>query len=97
MKTHKTSIQPILDVLVEYSAYKGCRGHCDKYGAPEEPDDPPSLEINHVWLVAASKTNKDIDIVDFLDDSEIEELTADIEAELMEEPPDFDDSPPHHD
>jgi len=37
----------------------------------------------HVWLVAASKTNKDIDIVDFLDDSEIEELPLTSKPSLM--------------
>lgn len=32
-------------VTVTYSYYHGCPGGRDKYGAPEEPDDDPELEI----------------------------------------------------
>lgn len=33
---------------VDYHYYKGCKGHCDKYGVPEEPDDDQEIEIQSV-------------------------------------------------
>ena len=32
-----------IEVTLEY--HRGMKGHRDKYGAPEEPDDPESWEI----------------------------------------------------
>ena len=42
-----------ITIAIEYACYKGCCGHCDKYGAPEEPDDPDSIEIEKVTDVVA--------------------------------------------
>lgn len=35
-------------VEVEYTYSRGSRGHCDRYGAPEEPDDDPEVEVQSV-------------------------------------------------
>lgn len=40
------------NIEIDYSYIPGSHGHCDKYGAPEEPDIDPEIEINHI-------TNKD--------------------------------------
>ena len=37
-----------IEVEIEATYYRGSRGHCDKYGAPEEPDDPPEIGIGTV-------------------------------------------------
>jgi hypothetical protein len=37
-----------VEVTIELSYSPGCRGHCDRYGAPEEPDEPASFEVETV-------------------------------------------------
>lgn len=34
-----------IEVDVTYTSHPGCRGHRDKYGAPEEPDEDDWIEI----------------------------------------------------
>ena len=51
LHTHKTSIEvddTELPITVTWTYYPGSRGHHDKYGAPEEPDEPPSIELVEV-------------------------------------------------
>ena len=33
------------DCEVEYEFSRGCRGHCDRYGVPEEPDTPDEVSV----------------------------------------------------
>jgi hypothetical protein len=56
--TFKTTIERDdieFPVTVEYNYYPGCKGARDSLGGvrgagpPLEPDDPPELEILHVW------------------------------------------------
>lgn len=41
----KTTIYVEREVEVEFTYHKGSKGHCDKYGAPEEPDEDPEMEF----------------------------------------------------
>jgi len=40
-----------IDIEVEFDYFPAMRGHRDKYGCPEEPDDPEELEITKVIYV----------------------------------------------
>lgn len=48
MPTHTTTIEREVAITVDYDYIPESRGHRDSYGAPEEPDEPPSIEINEV-------------------------------------------------
>lgn len=86
--THETHIE--IPVTVEYTYYPPCRGHRDRYGAPEEPDEPASVEIgsvldakgNELWYSLDEKQLKSIE-------DEIWEALRDRERECEPpEPPD---------
>lgn len=51
------------EVIAEcsFTCYKATRGHCDKYGAPEEPDEPASCEFESAIDLA---TGKPIELTD---------------------------------
>jgi hypothetical protein len=55
---------------VEFCFYPWCKGHCDKYGAPEEPDTEAEIEIQQVvgggWDITGLLSDEDF--------GEIEEL-----------------------
>lgn len=38
------------ELKVTYTYYKGIRGHRNSMGIPEEPDEPPRVEINEVLI-----------------------------------------------
>lgn len=59
---------------VDFFYYPACRGHRDKYGAPEEPDEDASIELDTV------KTESGDDITSMLSVDQI----AGIEAAVME-------------
>lgn len=46
-----------LDVHFHYCA--GCRGLRDRYGAPETPDDPEELEMEHAY---DQKTGEEVEL-----------------------------------
>ena len=46
----KTTITIEVEIEVEFRYHKASRGHRDKYGAPEEPDEDASLEfVKATW------------------------------------------------
>jgi hypothetical protein len=55
-----------IEVEVELNYIPGSRGHRDRYGCPEEPDEPPTFEIVDV----SDKDGNDYD----LSDTEYEEV-----------------------
>jgi hypothetical protein len=69
---------------VEYTYVPESRGHRDRYGAPEEPDEPAHVEINSV------KYNGH-EIHDILSDDDIETLTEKINSELEDAHNDYED------
>ena len=42
-------------VRIQFDIFLGSRGHCDKYGCPEEPDTPPELEVLSIEDLLAGK------------------------------------------
>lgn len=71
------------ELVIEFTAYAGCRGARDKYGVPLEPDDPPELEI-----ISVKKSNGD----EFEPD---EELNKKLEAKCWEHLADLESEPDH--
>jgi hypothetical protein len=47
LKTTITRDDVEIPVTVELTYYGGCRGHRDRYGAPEEPDEPATFEVDN--------------------------------------------------
>lgn len=39
-----------IEVTVEYKHHKAYRGYRNSFGAPEEPDEPASIEIEEVFI-----------------------------------------------
>ncbi len=54
-----------ISLEVEFNYYPGCRGHCDKFGQKETPDDEPEIEVT---LIEYQGTEFE------LSDSELESL-----------------------
>ena len=50
-----------VEVTVEYEYYPGCRGAREKYGVPLEPDEPPIVLIDTIYLAG---TDKEISVTD---------------------------------
>ena len=44
----KTTIYLELEIEVAFTAHKASRGHRDRYGAPEEPDEDAYVEVDEV-------------------------------------------------
>lgn len=85
----QTNINAEFDIEVNYHVNAPTRGHCDKYGAPEEPDDPGGVEIDTIFLVLDD--GKRIDITESMCDGAIEEITQTIEDELSNQCDEGDD------
>lgn len=45
---HEVDEQPGIYLTVEYAYWPATKGHCDRYGVPEEPDDDEEIEITSV-------------------------------------------------
>jgi hypothetical protein len=76
----ESDIEVELEVECTFECHPFHAGHRDKYGAPEEPDDPAELEFDGAT----------VDGVDFeLTESEIDQAREKLENELSErdEPP----------
>ena len=56
------------EVESEFQYHKGCAGHCDKYGAPEEPDEDPEMEHIQTTMdsVEIELTPKELEIAEEL-------------------------------
>lgn len=39
-----------IEIVAQCKYYRECRGHRDRYGCPEEPDEPAEVEIESVTL-----------------------------------------------
>lgn len=77
-------------IEVEFDYILPSRGHRDKYGCPEEPDEPEDVDINAVGLVG--KTT--VDIVDDLTNTELNLLREKLLNHLAESRQDADDDYP---
>ena len=58
MREVKTSIilnDELHKIRIQFNIIPGSRGHCDKYGCPEEPDTPPELEVFSIEDLLAGK------------------------------------------
>ena len=67
-----------IEIEVEYSYYGACRGHRDKYGAPEEPDEPAHIEIEFV-------VQKGSKVPINLTDEELDKLEQEIMENIADE------------
>ena len=51
-----------VEVTATFQFCKGYRGHCDKYGAPEDPDEPDTMELKSlepdIEILSSSGGNK---------------------------------------
>ena len=84
MSTHTTQItidDIKVDVEVEYTAYPASRGHRDKHGAPEEPDEPATIEIESVIDVTDDVGN----LLPSLSKAQVEKLEEEIGESLSRE------------
>jgi len=69
--TYQTTITREIEIEVEYTPHRACRGRTDgRYGPPLEPDEPAGIEIESV-SIAGSTTRF--------------ELTEDEEREIEEQ------------
>ena len=59
------------DITVDFHYYPATRGYRNSYGAPEEPDEDASVELERVMY-------RGRDITGILSDSSIEEIQSDI-------------------
>lgn len=62
-----------INIEVHGTYYPACKGHRDKYGAPEEPDEEASFEVTDVSINNVS-----------MDDNVVAELLGITEDELLE-------------
>lgn len=78
--THTTEIErgdDTVNVEVSYTLFRACRGHRDKYGCPEEPDEPASIEIESAKNLSS---DEEIELTESEQDK-IKEEIWDLEAE----------------
>ncbi len=64
-----------IELEVEFTYHKGCRGLRDKYGAPLEPDEEASIELESVGLADYPK----VDILPLL----FQDICDEIEEEIF--------------
>ena len=83
----KTSIilnDELHKIRIQFNIIPGSRGHCDKYGCPEEPDTPPELEVLSIEDLLAGK-QVEYDALDPDDQATIDALCWNTAKRLMRE------------
>ena len=63
-----------IELEVEFTYHKGCRGLRDKYGAPLEPDEEASIELASVGLA----NNAEVDLCSLLSTDAFEKIEEEI-------------------
>lgn len=83
--TYETELE--FAVVIEFDYHAGCRGHRDKYGAPEEPDEDAWVEITSVKIGTGEHA---MDVMQWLEQEQVDELAAEIQQsyESDQEPDD---------
>ncbi len=72
-----------IDVTITLSYIPGSRGHRDRYGAPEEPDEPATFEVDTV----EDQHGNDYDLTD----SEYDEVLEKANLRWQDDEPDYDE------
>lgn len=85
-------VETEVEIVIEYTCYAAHRGHCDKYGAPEEPDEDAHVEIDSIIDKA---TGNEIEVTDNEMDKLLQEVERYEEGQRSDydepDPPDMDD------
>lgn len=96
MSTYNTTIEIFnkqkddyeeINIEVSYNYYRACRGYRDKYGAPEEPDEPAYIEIGAVINLA---DGSEVELTDDEIEKLKEKIWSSMESEVEYEPRDRD-------
>lgn len=72
---HEVDDQPGVYLTIEYAYWPATKGHCDRYGVPEEPDDGPEVEITSIKDEAGNEVELPESVIEQL----LEDCLVDVE------------------
>lgn len=81
LSTFITIAERSVKARITFYVTPGSRGHCDKYGCPEEPDTPPELQVVSIRDLLQD-VEVDLDTISDADMQQIDKTCWEAEHEL---------------